>query len=239
MLIEVSDTPLSKIMQGVQQTYTGRYNHFNKRTGHVFEQRYRAFLCHSDEQLLSTIHYIHHNPARAGLPGGINNPFCSHRTYLRGLGDGLTDVDKAMSILGPDRQSALRRYEEYMVPDEFLADGLYQALDNERAYRLGIAALEPDRLKIDLPDVMTACAGMFGLESSELTRGGRVVALSMARRVLVQFCLKHTRISGKELAAELGISQPAVSQAASVVSEEVSAGVEQLLIYLKSRPDPN
>ena len=42
MLIEVSDIPLSKIMQLIQQTYTRWYNKINKRSGHVFEQRYKS-----------------------------------------------------------------------------------------------------------------------------------------------------------------------------------------------------
>lgn len=48
MLIEVSDIPLSKIMQLIQQTYTRWYNKTNKRSGHVFEQRYKSILCDKD-----------------------------------------------------------------------------------------------------------------------------------------------------------------------------------------------
>ncbi len=59
LLIEVSDIPLSKPMQLIQQTFTQHYNKINKRTGHVFEQRYKAVLCDKDEYLLTLIKYIH------------------------------------------------------------------------------------------------------------------------------------------------------------------------------------
>ncbi|HCC06999.1 MAG TPA: hypothetical protein DEP72_02360 [Clostridiales bacterium] len=36
LLLEVGDTPLTKIMQGIQQVYTQWYNRKNTRTGHVF-----------------------------------------------------------------------------------------------------------------------------------------------------------------------------------------------------------
>ena len=48
MLIEVSEVPLAKIMQGIQQVYTQHYNKKYKRTGHVFQQRYKAVLCNKD-----------------------------------------------------------------------------------------------------------------------------------------------------------------------------------------------
>jgi putative transposase len=239
MLIEVGDTPLSKIMQGIQQTYTGRYNHFNKRTGHVFEQRYRAFLCRADDQLLATIHYIHHNPARAGLPGGINNAFCSHQAYIRGSGDSLTDIEVPLSIFAADQQAALSRYREFMIPAEFRADRLYTTLSNERVYQRGREDCERTWVTVPLSELAGVCSEAYGLTVADLTRGGRHSALAQARRVLVQFCLRHSRISCKELALFLGISQAAVSQAASYVSHEVSLGVEELSAHLIMRPDPN
>ena len=42
LLIEVGDVPLSKIMQGIQQNYTQWFKRTQKRTGHAFEQRYKA-----------------------------------------------------------------------------------------------------------------------------------------------------------------------------------------------------
>ncbi|MCE5287400.1 MAG: transposase [Pelosinus sp.] len=43
LLIKVKSVPLAKILQGIQQRYTQYYNHHFQRTGHVFEQRYKAF----------------------------------------------------------------------------------------------------------------------------------------------------------------------------------------------------
>jgi REP element-mobilizing transposase RayT len=44
LLIKVTDIPLSKIMQGILQVFTQKYNRINNTTGHVFEQRYKALL---------------------------------------------------------------------------------------------------------------------------------------------------------------------------------------------------
>jgi REP element-mobilizing transposase RayT len=82
LLIEVDDIPLSKIMQGIQQVFTQHYNRKNKTTGHVFEQRYKSFLCAKDAYLLQLIRYIHQNPVRSKLTGGLNYQWSSHKEYI-------------------------------------------------------------------------------------------------------------------------------------------------------------
>lgn len=82
LLIEVEDIPLSKIMQGIQQVFTQYYNRRNRTTGHVFEQRYKSFLCDKDHYLLSLIRYIHQNPVRSKLTGTLDYEWSSHREYI-------------------------------------------------------------------------------------------------------------------------------------------------------------
>lgn len=64
LLIETTDTPLSKILQGINQTYTLYFNRKNKTIGHLFQRRYKAILCDKDEYLLTLVKYIHGNPIR-------------------------------------------------------------------------------------------------------------------------------------------------------------------------------
>ena len=45
LALQVSQVPLSKIMQGIQQVYTQYYNTKYDRVGHVFQQRYKAKVC--------------------------------------------------------------------------------------------------------------------------------------------------------------------------------------------------
>ncbi|HWR45763.1 transposase [Sporomusa sp.] len=86
LLICVSEIPLAKIMQGVQQTYTLHFNRKYQHVGHVFQQRYKAFLCNNDSYLLTLVCYIHQNPCRANLPAKIGYTWSSHRDYMVGHG---------------------------------------------------------------------------------------------------------------------------------------------------------
>ena len=86
LLVCVNDTPLAKIMQGIQLTYTLHYNRKYQHVGHVFQQRYKAFLCTDDTYLLMLVCYIHQNLCRANLPEKIGYAWSSHTDYMAGHG---------------------------------------------------------------------------------------------------------------------------------------------------------
>src|SRR4030043_2258655 len=67
LLIETRENPLSKILQGINQSYTMYFNRKYGTVGHLFQGRYKAILCDKDAYLLTLIKYIHLNPVRAGM----------------------------------------------------------------------------------------------------------------------------------------------------------------------------
>lgn len=83
LAVQVSDEPLSKIMQNLSFRYTRWVNKQQRRTGHLFQGRYKAILVDGQSYLLELVRYIHLNPVRAGL---VKNPrdyhWSGHRAYL-------------------------------------------------------------------------------------------------------------------------------------------------------------
>lgn len=123
LLVSVTNTPLAKIMQGLQQTYTQYYNRKYQHVGHVFQQRYKAFLCNAEPYLLTLICYIHQNPVRAKVNGGINYDWSSHKAYMSGH-DSLVDTNLILSYLGTDLSKAIEQYAEMVhqeIPESLLA----------------------------------------------------------------------------------------------------------------------
>ena len=57
---------LSKMMQPFQTSYTVYFNKRHGRSGHVFEQRYKAMVVDKDNYLLEVSRYIHLNPVGQG-----------------------------------------------------------------------------------------------------------------------------------------------------------------------------
>jgi REP element-mobilizing transposase RayT len=58
---------LSSVMRKLLTWYAIYYNRRHKRTGHLFENRYKSILCDEDNYLLALTRYIHLNPVRAGM----------------------------------------------------------------------------------------------------------------------------------------------------------------------------
>jgi REP element-mobilizing transposase RayT len=85
LAVQVAADALSKIIQNLSFRYTRWVNKNLRRTGHLFQGRYKAILVDADSHLLESIRYIHLNPVRAGVVTHLEDyPWSGHRTY-RGL----------------------------------------------------------------------------------------------------------------------------------------------------------
>ena len=67
MALQVGSVSLSRIMQNLALRYTSGINRKYRRTGHLFQGRYKAILLDADSYLLELVRYIHLNPVRARL----------------------------------------------------------------------------------------------------------------------------------------------------------------------------
>jgi REP element-mobilizing transposase RayT len=83
LALQVGDIPLSRGMQNLSFRYTRWINWREKRTGHLFQGRYKAILVDGDSYLLELARYIHLNPVRAGMVKDPEDyPWSGHRAYL-------------------------------------------------------------------------------------------------------------------------------------------------------------
>jgi putative transposase len=104
---------LPRLMQALGRRYVRRFNDRHRRTGTLWEGRYRSTVIDTDRYLLACMRYIDMNPVRAGL---IEGPelfgWSSHAHYI-GLRSDLTVTEHATYwALGNtpfDRQIAYRR----------------------------------------------------------------------------------------------------------------------------------
>src|SRR5687767_10003480 len=111
-LLQVSDTPLSKIMLLMAGRYARRVQARLETTGHLLEKRYHALLVDADEYLLALLRYIHLNPVRASLVSSPDEyPWSSHHAYLGRRYEPWLTTQFALRMLGTDRQRATAAYE--------------------------------------------------------------------------------------------------------------------------------
>ena len=67
LVIETPDGNLSKGMRQLNGVYTQASNRRHRRTGHLFQGRYKAILVDADAYLLELTRYVVLNPVRAGI----------------------------------------------------------------------------------------------------------------------------------------------------------------------------
>ena len=76
---------ISKTFQSAGRKYVQYFNFTYKRTGTLWEGRYRATIIHSEQYLLSLMRYIEMNPVRAGMCGHPRDYlWSSHRRFAYG-----------------------------------------------------------------------------------------------------------------------------------------------------------
>lgn len=109
LLVQTAHEPLSKFMQGLQQSYTQYFNRTHRKVGHLFQGRYQAIVCEKDRYLLALLRYIHLNPVRAKLVAQPEEyPYSGHLAYLTGKTTEVLDPAGGLALCGGRR--AYRRF---------------------------------------------------------------------------------------------------------------------------------
>jgi len=115
LLIEVQETPLSKIMQSLQFRYTRHYNLKYRTWGHLFQGRYKAILCEKDPYFLELSAYIHLNPVRGGLgEDPLDYPWSSYKAYATGAVDDLCDQRALLAQFSKNTSRARKEYVRFV-----------------------------------------------------------------------------------------------------------------------------
>jgi putative transposase len=109
---------ISAVMRKQLAWYAQYYNRRHKRTGHLFENRYKSILCDEDNYLLALVRYIHLNPLRANMVKTIQeldrSPFCGHRTIIGKSDHPWMDVKYVLHQFGNTRRKGLLEYRQFM-----------------------------------------------------------------------------------------------------------------------------
>ena len=194
LLIETPAEPISRIMQMINFTYTQYFNRKYGKVGHLFQGRYKSYLCDKDSYLMSLVRYIHNNPVRAGLAKDVGAyQWSSHADYVQGS-KGLVDTDKVLRLFSERPGIAVRKYEEFMTADEADRDASpYRAYEQQivgderfiQRVQKRVDGMERRATKLPISDLALAIEKETGLGLSDLISRRRGEGLRSARGILV------------------------------------------------------
>ena len=115
LLLQTNCVQLKAIMHRINNKYAKYCNDRYGRTGHVFEQRYKAILVQDEQYLLTLLRYIHQNPVRAGICAKAEQyEWSSDKEYRKG--DSVTvETAFVLGSISRNRDTAVRQYCEFMT----------------------------------------------------------------------------------------------------------------------------
>ena len=102
---------LSKLFQSLGRKYVSHFNYVHKRTGTLWEGRFRSFPVQSERYLLVCQRYIELNPVRSGI---VRDPadfaWSSHRHYAEDRPDDAVTPHDVYRALGNDAEERRAAY---------------------------------------------------------------------------------------------------------------------------------
>ena len=243
LLLTPTEQPLASFMRRLLTGYAVVFNLRHKRSGHLFQNRYKSIVCDSDAYLLELVRYIHLNPLRAGIVTTLDDlaeyRWCGHQQFLGKGKTQLIQKDEILSLFSKRRKTAIAHYLQ------FLADGLQQDkgvklstggrrisqtlnsnlqeddLFDERILGGGIfveqvlTAAEFDiKSELTLDKLVSRVAAHFGIAVEELAWPCRQPEIVHIKALICYLSTRRYRIAGIDVAKRLGYSTSAVSHAA-------------------------
>ena len=117
---------IGKVMQSLGRYYVQYFNYCHKRTGTLWEGRYKATLLDSEHYLLTCYRYIELNPVRAEMVGHPSEyPWSSYAFNAQGLPDLAVSPHALYRRLGQskeDRQNAYRQLFNHHLSEKAITE---------------------------------------------------------------------------------------------------------------------
>lgn len=71
LLLRTGAKPIATLMRRLLTGHAIYYNQRHRRSGHLFQNRYKSILCQEEPYLLALVRYIHLNPLRTKVVSDI------------------------------------------------------------------------------------------------------------------------------------------------------------------------
>jgi len=228
LAIQVGEVSLSRIMQNLTFRYTRWVNWRQKRSGHLFQGRFKAVLVDADSYLLELTRYIHLNPVRATMvKSPVEYPWSGHRAYLGSETIPWLTTDWVLSQFAVKSEKARREYREFV--DQGKKEGHIQEYHSGTANDsrilgddtfidkvLAQAEARPQQ-HISLDDLINRVCMKYGIEEKDLKTPGKYRNLSTARGMVAWLILETGAAKLIELSAYTGRDVSTLSSAAKAL----------------------
>lgn len=118
LIVETPEKNLSRVMHYLNSSYTTYTNIKRKRSGHLFQGRYKAILVDKDSYLRELSRYVHLNPVRAKMVVKPEEyPYSSYKSFISGSPESIVNVGAILGMFSKSEKQARGRYQAFVESD--------------------------------------------------------------------------------------------------------------------------
>jgi len=121
LLLQEREEDIANIMKRINISYVFYFNKKYKKTGHLFQDRYRSEKIEDDSYLLMATRYIHKNPVKAGIVKKVEKyKWSSYKAYLEEDTVLAKTIDKelVLGIFSEDKKEAKEEFIKFTNMEE-------------------------------------------------------------------------------------------------------------------------
>lgn len=192
LLIETPKANISQIMQNINTSYTVYINKRYRRSGHLFQGRFKAIIVDKDEYLVTLSRYIHLNPVRAHI---IQRPedykWTSYKAFLGKGNDAIVDTSDTLLYFSKQKSKAAKAYRRFVERENSEEENPFKEVDagillGGKKFKAKIQKLldkikadeelpqlKKLREKVSIDKVIEICCKYYGRDREELFKRGK------------------------------------------------------------------
>jgi len=227
LFVETPDANLSAGMQYLNGSYTSYFNRRRRRSGHLFQGRFKAHLIDEHGYFQVVSRYIHLNPVRAKVVARPQDyPWSSYAGYVRaGRALDWITYERVLLDFRPGNDSVRRRrYRQYVEAglDEAASSPFVDAVEGfilgseafvdrikgllaDRGVDRAVPILDRLRVRPSLESIVEVALGQLGKKSEQWVSGHR--SDSGLRAMVAYVCRCRYGYGCTEIAKVLGFRQ--------------------------------
>jgi REP-associated tyrosine transposase len=240
-LIETPHPNLSQAIKWINVGYVAYFNRKRRRSGHLFQGRFKAVVIDADEYLKHLSRYIHLNPVRAGMVKLCKDyPWSSYSVFAGYTKDHeWLETRWLLSLFGTKQKKATERYRDFVEsvqnekienPSKDIVHGAilggaefvnwikreFLSRDLDVKEKPQLKKLKP---RLTLEDLVPTVGKEFACTREAILRKGK--KRNLARDVAIYLAREMTGESGVTLGHYFGISGAGVSARHGVIAEKI------------------
>ena len=230
LIIETPMGNLSSVMHYINGSYTNYINIKKRRSGHLFQGKYKAILIDRDSYLLELSRYIHLNPVRAKIVERPEDyPYSSYSAYISKEKNEIVCRDLVLGMISKTKKDAIYSYKNFV--DRAIGADLENPLKNvyagmilggtrfikEALNRIGEEDLDKEEIShgralkgaYRFEEIMGSICIYFDISVDELLGNKN----KRYRDIAIYLLKSHTSLTNRQLGEKLGnISYSAVAK---------------------------